>query len=139
MNSKLERGGNADSLPRLAGNAGVYDDAASRRSGIGSMTSSKRLHQSTDILRPLKAERSLMKVTGSHIMGKAESNLGRNSVHSSIDYGINANQSSPKRKDLYGDITIGHMMTTEAKAQFEGNVSRYPVPNNDAKIYKIHG
>ena len=80
-----------------------------------------------------------MKVTGSHIMGKAESNLGRNSVHSSIDYGINANQSSPKRKDLYGDITIGHMMTTEAKAQFEGNVSRYPVPNNDSKIYKIHG
>ena len=59
-----------DSQPNLGG---PYNDAGSRRSGAYSMTSSKRLNQSTDILRPLKAERSLMNVAGTQIMGRAES------------------------------------------------------------------
>ena len=88
-----------------------------------SLTATGRLNQSMEVLKPLKAMRSLMKTTGSNIMAST---------------GMK-NTSSAATKNLYGSITIQDMMKNDAKAQFEGNVPRYPVPDTRSKLYKVHG
>ena len=42
-------------------------------------------------------------------------------------------------RDPYGSITVQDMIKTNAKAQFEGSVSSYPVPDTQSKLYRIHG
>ena len=69
--SRLERQG--ESMPRLKG---AYEDMSSRHSTLSGYKKSN-LNQSMEQLKPLraekplKAERSLMKMTGSNIMGNA--------------------------------------------------------------------
>ena len=75
IKSRLER--QSDSMPRLTR---ANDDASSRRSML---STSQKLHQSVEALKPLKAERSLMKMTGSNIIGGAA-----NASNTSLDYGI---------------------------------------------------
>ncbi len=95
-----------------------------------------------EILKPLaKNDSSLMKMTGSKIMGQAKNLNGRVSA-ATIDYKMNNDgkmSSSVSMKDPYGSITIQDMTKTTAKAQFEGTVSAYPVPDTQSKLYRIHG
>ena len=68
QNPRLER--QNESMPRLKANRNLaYDEMSSRRSSIGN---GKRLNQSMEMLKPLaKNDSSLMKMTGSNIMGSA--------------------------------------------------------------------
>ena len=103
-----------------------------------SLTATGRLNQSMEVLKPLKAMRSLMKTTGSNIM--ASTGMKNTSSAATINYGIIPDKvASVPMKNLYGSITIQDMMKNDAKAQFEGNVPRYPVPDTRSKLYKVHG
>ena len=56
---------------------------------------------------------SLMKMAGANILGQSASNLKKSSI---IDYGIyDSNKHKPSdKKDLFGSLTINHMLATEA-------------------------
>ena len=124
MRARLERQG--ESMPRLGRRA--HDEVSSRHS---TMSLTGKLNQSMEQLKPLKAERSLMKMTGANI-------LGGGSSMSTIDYGIVKDQSQPSI-DPYGSITVKDMIKKTAKAQFEGICASYPVPDTRPKLYKVHG
>lgn len=79
-----------------------------------------------------------MKTTGSNIM--ASTGLMNASSTATINYGIIPEKDpSLTMKNPYGSITIQDMMKQDAKAQFEGNVARYPVPDTRSMLYKVHG
>ena len=130
---KLERGGS--SMPRLMERT---EDVGSRRSGLSGLGNHK-LNASVEMLKPLKAERSLMKVTGAGIMGQTGSKMG--DKRSTVDYGIAEKSSTMARsmRNPYGSIEVADMIRTTAKAQYEGSCSVYPVPDTQSKLYKIHG
>ena len=61
---KLER--NSESMPRLMGGAANADNK-SRKSGYSGMHN--RLNQSMDLIKPRRADGTLMKMAGSNILG----------------------------------------------------------------------
>jgi len=69
-----------------------------------------------DTLKPMKAERGLMKATGSNIMGQSAQRLQRASA-ATIGH---AGESQRSRPDPYGSVSINDMIQTTAKAQFDG-------------------
>jgi hypothetical protein len=129
---RLERSG--DSMPHLGG-AG-YDNASSRHS-VMSLIGNAKMNQSMDMLKPMKPERSLMKLTGSNIMGNSGLNRGSTLT---IDHAkIPELDKSRTMKNVHAGISVQDMLQKEAKAQFDGTVARYPVPDTMAKLYRIHG
>ena len=127
---KLER--SSESMPRLMGNDDSRSKASSKMLSIDN-----RLNQSVEMIKPLRNESSLMKIAGSNILGA--NNFHRRSS-STIDYNFKTSDpNTMSKKDPYGDITVQNMMQTEAKAQFEGVCVKYPVPDTQNKLYKIHG
>ena len=57
-----------------------------------------------------------------------------------LDYGkIPEQDKSRTTKNPYAGISVQDMLQKEAKAQFDGSVARYPVPDNMPKLYRIYG
>ena len=95
---KLDRA--SESMPRLMGN----EDIVSRRSGLSGYHS--KLNQSVDLIKPAKrADSSLMKMTGSNILGGNA--YHRRSMSNTIDYDIKTMEPATlAKKDPYGQITV---------------------------------
>lgn len=93
------------------------------------------------MIRPLREANSMMKITGSNIMGNMSNNKRMSS--NTIEYGLHRDDSrmaSTATKDPYANISVRAMMQRDAKAQFEGVCVKYPMPGNNAKfLYKEHG
>ena len=125
--------GTSESMPRLIGN-----ETASRSSKMGQRNEmSNRLNQSAEMIKPLRNESSLMKIAGSSILANSGIN-GRSA--STIEYNFKTSDPNTLAKnDPYGQISIQNMMSSEAKAQFDGVCVRYPVPDTQNKLYRVHG
>mmetsp|Transcript_21590 Transcript_21590/g.25364 ORF Transcript_21590/g.25364 Transcript_21590/m.25364 type:complete len:124 (+) Transcript_21590:182-553(+) len=120
-------------MPHLQ--AGAYDSISSRRSHV---SIDSRLNQSIEHIKPLKADRSLIKTTGNNIMGNSGIIKGSQSALNRINYGI-IKDAAKTQKDPYADMTIKAMIQTTAKPQYDGTCVSYPVPDNRAHLYRIHG
>ena len=78
------------------------------------------------------------------MMAKMAGNNGR--ALSTLDY---AKKDAPAsamqirgqrvKENPYGTVEISDMFKREAKAQYDGIVPRYPVPDTGPKMYRIYG
>ena len=80
-----------------------------------------------------------LRKAGSNLMAKMASNSGR--AHSTLEDN-RFSQASIQGKAMnldnpYGGISVSDMFMREAKAQFDGNVPRYPVPDTRSMTYKV--
>ena len=98
------------------------------------MSNHSRLNGSLD---RIKADRSLIKTTGSNIMGNASMRVNGSSM-GRIDYGI-IQEAKKTVRDPYENLTVNTMIQTTAKAQYKGVCDSYPVVDTRAHLYKIHG
>ena len=93
------------------------DDVSSRYSGSKMrLGANAALNQSMDTLKPLKATRSLMKATGSNIMGQSSTNRLNQASSGALEI-VNSKQQTG---GAYGGVTVAEMIKTTAQAQFDG-------------------
>lgn len=100
------------------------------------MSGERRLNGSVDQIK--RGDRSLIKTTGSNILGNASMRVNGQSVGTRIDYGI-IKEAQRTANDPYANLEIGTMIQTAAKPQYEGICTNYPVVDTRAFNYRIHG
>ena len=87
------------------------------------------------------SQQSALKMTGS-LLSKNAQMMPR--AHSTLEYGrptasANVTASNTLRDNPYGTLEVADMLKREAKAQFDGNVPKYPVPDTGPMMYRIYG
>ena len=106
----------------------------------------QKLNSSVENIQQLQSKgskegsHSLMKLTGSSILGATQRKNKNYQSNRTIDYKILPDDyGKTADHNPYGSISVNDMLAREAKAQFDGSCAKYPVPDTRPMLYKIHG
>ena len=125
-------------LPEVGGIKGQSLRATPSEAMVYSSAGKHRHNQSLDY-GSASRDGDTFKKTASSMLARMAANKGHMSAQT-IDYGFKEKgRSISVRKDPYMNVEISDMFKREAKAQYEGTVPRYKLPDTGPHQYRIYG